>query len=96
MGRVISAKRIEVKGPYYLGRGNTRDSYAGVYEYKYRGDRYTCRLMYSGRPPMQETLYFKNNPAKATNEFEFGKMESGKFVIFLIFTVVSFLLGLVI
>lgn len=94
MGRVISAKRIEVKGPYYLGRGNTRDSFAGIYEYEYQGKRYTCRLMYSGRPPMTETLYFKKNPEKATNDFEFGKMENGKISIFLFFTVMSFLISL--
>lgn len=66
----------------------------GVYKYEYRGKMYTYRYKYVATPPDTETLYFKKNPAKATNITAFGNVESWEY-IFVWSLVICFIVNIV-
>ena len=90
--RVITAKRYDWKRP--RGEENRFENYIwGYYSYEYGNNRTRkFRLSFYGTPPETLTLYYKKNPAKARTEKNFGNMESGYLLIFIITTFISFLL----
>lgn len=89
-GRVVTAKFV--KSISSKGVGTAGDPEWGIYEYEYNGKKYKYKYLYLSSP-IEETLYFKRNPKKATNEVNFGKMECGKLSLYLILSFVSFVVS---
>lgn len=56
----------------------------GVYEFEVDGKKYKYKGWFSGMPSEEKLLYYKHNPQKACEEHEFGVLESGSFLIFII------------
>lgn len=90
-GRVIVAKRIKYRYP--AGEDFLTDNYVwGYYQYEYGNKKKKITMRFPSVPPETIELYYKKNPAKATTVTKFGRMENGGFKIFLIMTLISFVI----
>lgn len=90
-GRVIVAKRIKYRYP--TGDDYLTDNYVwGYYQYEYGNKKKRIMLRFPTVPPETLELYYKKNPAKAKTANSFGGMETGIGRIFLIMTLISFVI----
>lgn len=55
-----------------------------VYEFEVDGKKYRYKQWLSGMPSDEKLLYYKHNPKKACEEHNFGILESGCFLLFII------------
>lgn len=89
-GRVITANFVKSIHPKGVGATSDHGVW-GIYEYEYDGKKYKYKGLYNLSAPVNETLYFKKNPKKATNSMNFGKMENGKFSLFAVVFIIVFI-----
>lgn len=64
----------------------------GVYEFEVKGKKYKYKQWMSGMPPEEKLLYYKKNPNKACEEQDFGILEGGFLLRFLIAVILIALL----
>lgn len=89
-GRVITANFLKSIHPKGAGSASEPRIW-GIYEYQYNGKKYKYKNVYGISPPCQETLYFKKNPKNAKNRVSFGRMENGKFMLYLMMSLLIFI-----
>ena len=94
-GALLNAKRVEAERVDYIyPRGveniGTESYVWGIYEYEVNGRKYKYKARYVSTPPSTEILYYKKNPAKATNSVSYGKNEFDWKPIFIVLTLVGF------
>lgn len=89
-GRVVTANFLKSIHPNGVGATSDHGVW-GIYVYEYNGKKYKYKGLYNLSAPVNETLYFKKNPKKATNSVNFGKMENGKLALFAIITLIIFI-----
>ena len=90
-GHVVKAKHIKniyAQGDDISKRGS---DILGIYEYTVGSKKYKFRGYYVGTPPNIEILYYKTNPKKARPDVQFGFLEGGKSLIFVIVSIIIFL-----
>ena len=88
-GHVVKAKHV--KNIYAEGDDIATAGYIlGVYEYTVDSKKYKYQGQYMITPPNEEILYYKTNPRKAKTEVQFGSLEGGKGLIFLIISIIVF------
>lgn len=89
-GHMIIAKLVKVKHEH----GVNSKYIWGYYEYQYRNKTYKYKNSFLNYPPEEIILYFKDKPEKASTEEGFGGSETGYAPLFIVVTVIIFLIRL--
>lgn len=89
-GRVVCANLIDVKHTLQQDMGAYENKVESIYEYYYKGRRYTHKEWFVYSPPETLELFIEGNPSKACTEGKFGLLKGKKLVFaYLIAVIIS-------
>ena len=93
-GNIVIAKKIRTIYPNAYDNDEFRNMEKGIYCYEYNGKKYTYkRWKYEAEEEI--TLYFRRKPSKASEEMYFGYIEDEWIYIWLMCTLITFIIRII-